>query len=159
MSVVVGLDLSSTSTGICAAGNCRTITPKGDLLNRARTIANEIRPTALTANLLVIEAIGTRHVNTAIAIATVHALTLDRLHNLIGPRIIKIPPAVLKKWATGRGNANKDHMLAAAIRNGCPADDNDGADAWWLWTIGEAIEGRWHIDHTAYRTDVLEALT
>ncbi len=158
MTLVVGIDLSSTSTGVCAAGECSTIAPKGELLDRARMIAGEVQPVALSADVLVIEAIGTRHVNTAIAIATVHALVLDRIADLIGPRVVKVSPASLKKWATGKGNANKDQMLLAAVRAGAPVDDNDQADAWLLWTLGEALEGRWQVPRTQYRTDLIHSL-
>jgi hypothetical protein len=40
----------------------------------------------------------------------------------------------LKKFATGKGNADKEHMAAAANRSGfinIGADDNE-IDAWWL---------------------------
>jgi Holliday junction resolvasome RuvABC endonuclease subunit len=153
---VVGLDPSSTATGICAAGITLTVTAKGDLLTRARAMRDEVRHWCTpTPDLVVIEAIGTRHVQTAIAIATVHALVLDQLDNI---PVQMVAPAVLKRWATGNGNANKDAMFIAAIRAGSSCETNDEADAWWLYALGEATRDVWVIPHTEYRHTVLNTL-
>ncbi len=48
-----------------------------------------------------------------------------------------VPVGTIKKHATGKGNASKDEMMAAAIDRGCsPSDDNE-ADALALlhWAI------------------------
>jgi Holliday junction resolvasome RuvABC endonuclease subunit len=51
-----------------------------------------------------------------------------------------VPPATLKKAATGKGNASKTEMIAEANRqcrwntNDIITDDNE-ADAWLLWTL------------------------
>jgi crossover junction endodeoxyribonuclease RuvC len=46
---------------------------------------------------------------------------------------VPISPATLKKYATGRGNAVKDEMMAAAIHRFCIASDEDNkADAYLL---------------------------
>lgn len=48
-------------------------------------------------------------------------------------RWAEIPPAVVKKLATGKGNAGKEEVLAAAIRRlGYSGHDNNEADALWL---------------------------
>lgn len=51
---------------------------------------------------------------------------------------LEVPPTVVKKYATGKGNANKDDVLTAAIRRGgslFTGASNDEADAWWIWTL------------------------
>lgn len=47
-----------------------------------------------------------------------------------------VAPASLKRYATGRGNAGKEEVLAAAIRRlGYAGHDNNEADAAWLRTM------------------------
>lgn len=48
--------------------------------------------------------------------------------------VVEIPPSSLKLYATNRGNADKDEVLAAAIRAFPEVDvrNNNAADALWL---------------------------
>ena len=169
--IVLGLDLSSTATGICeeaglfkdddADSATFTCAPTGDLLTRARAMRHSVKEaTKYGLDLVVMEGIGTRFVQTAIAIATVHALVLDAIAD--DCRILHVSPAQLKKWATGKGNADKTAMLLAAKRGGWRDPEgatDDQADAWWLWTIGHAVLGTWKVPETEYRTKVLADLT
>lgn len=43
-----------------------------------------------------------------------------------------VPVATLKKWATGKGNANKQTMIDAAVARGWNPADHNEADALWL---------------------------
>lgn len=162
MTCVLALDLSSTSTGVCIDNDeeewCNTLTwaPKGALLARARIMRDNAREgLRFTPDLVVIEGIATRHTQTAIAIGFVHALVLDAISDHV--KVLTVSPAALKKFATGKGNADKDAMLVAAIRAGSECDTNDQADAFWLWSLGHATLGEWKVPQTAYRTAVLEA--
>jgi Holliday junction resolvasome RuvABC endonuclease subunit len=162
MTTVIGLDLSSTSTGVATDAGTWTIKPKGPLHTRARLIAGEVWLSVFVQPrpLVVMEAIGTRHVQAAIAIATVHALVRDQLQTT-GIEPIEIPPAVLKKWATGKGNSDKTAMVLSATRAGWDAPEgatDDEADAWWLHTIGCAALGVWHVSQTVLRTAIVDDL-
>ncbi len=153
---VLGLVLSSTSTGWCLDGTCGVIVPKGDLHQRARATRNELA--LLHAHpwpdLIVAEAIGTRHVATAIALATVHALVLD----VFSP-VVTVSPATLKKFATGKGNATKTQMVAAAIRCGWDGDGQDDAcDAWWLYQMGVYLHEPEIVRPTAYRAEAVASV-
>lgn len=54
------------------------------------------------------------------------------LHDLQVP-IVVVPPASLKKYATGRGNAKKEEVLVAAVKRlGYHGANNNIADAMWL---------------------------
>lgn len=66
------------------------------------------------------------------------ALTYD------GCFITVVPPAVVKMYATGKGNASKDAVLAAAIKRYPDIDipGNDIADAVILMAIGCRLAGR-----------------
>jgi Holliday junction resolvasome RuvABC endonuclease subunit len=56
---------------------------------------------------------------------------------------VAVPPSSLKRYATGRGNATKDAMIAEAVRRfGFPGSDNNEADAWLLWHMAhDALAG------------------
>jgi crossover junction endodeoxyribonuclease RuvC len=79
-----------------------------------------------------------------------HSLWMD------GMPYVEVPPSVLKKYVTGKGNANKDAMIAAAIRSlGFEGFDNNEADAWCLlhmasqhYDYGDAVK-------PAYRAEML----
>ncbi|MGZ4745622.1 MAG: hypothetical protein ACXVYY_00930 [Oryzihumus sp.] len=63
-------------------------------------------------------------------------MVYDRLSRL-GIAVAVIPPNNVKKYATGRGNADKDAVLADAIRRlGFPGKSNDEADAWVMRCMG-----------------------
>lgn len=51
---------------------------------------------------------------------------------------VDVPPAALKKYATGRGNAPKEEVLAAAIRRlGYTGHDHNESDAMWLYAMAQ----------------------
>lgn len=170
----IALDLSSTATGVAEPHPEYEDTPltwtykpkaSAKVLQRAQLT----RAAALVAmadhepDLVVLEAIGTRHTNTAIAIATVHALVLDSFDSDLfhPPHVVTVPPAKLKKFATGKGNADKTTMVTAAMKAGWKAPDDatdDQADAFWLWMIGEALQGSWGVSPTAYRSQIVAEL-
>ena len=54
---------------------------------------------------------------------------------------VVVPPSLLKRRATGKGNADKAQMMAAARALGWDGDGDDQADAWLLWH--GAREGWW----------------
>lgn len=66
-----------------------------------------------------------------------------RLHlHRLGMPFIEVPPSSLKKWATGRGNAGKEEVLAEAIRRlGYDGHSNDEADALWLLHMAGSAYG------------------
>jgi crossover junction endodeoxyribonuclease RuvC len=65
-------------------------------------------------------------------------LVLDTLVTDYKVPVAVVPPAVLKRYATGKGNASKDAVLAAVIRRypDVPVTGNDQADAWTLCAMG-----------------------
>jgi crossover junction endodeoxyribonuclease RuvC len=65
-------------------------------------------------------------------------LVVHRLHAR-GLAVVEVPPAALKKYATGKGNANKGAVIDATARRfphvDTAADDNR-CDALWLAAMG-----------------------
>jgi Holliday junction resolvasome RuvABC endonuclease subunit len=53
-----------------------------------------------------------------------------------------VPVGTIKKAATGKGNASKADMIAAAKRAGCFTEDDNEADAFWIakWAVAEAAK-------------------
>ena len=69
-------------------------------------------------------------------------ILVDELHKVYGEgHVIDIPPTSLKKYATGKGNANKDEVLLSVARRYSTAptiftgQSNDEADAFVLAAI------------------------
>lgn len=144
MRPVVGIDPSLTATGVCGAGLPFTVptSPTGsgvrDRLARIRTITGHVANSTPWAALVVIEGpsfaaekAGQAHLRAGLwwqLVATMDARGCD---------VVEIPPATLKKFATGRGNASKSDMRMALYQrfDFDLADDNQ-VDAWWLRQAG-----------------------
>lgn len=70
-------------------------------------------------------------------------LTVHRLYSL-GVAVVAVQPNTLKKYATGKGNATKEAMVAAAARRLPHVDTGDQADrvdALWLAAMGADAYG------------------
>ncbi len=77
------------------------------------------------------------------------------------PRV-ELAPAARAKWATGKGNAGKDEVLTAAVKQlGYQGHSNDEADALWILDCASHAYGfsRAPLNPLAeYRRDVLAAV-
>lgn len=135
---VVALDLSLTSTGVCSSQAPDApfrIRPPKEMrgVERLYWILAEIIKATDGADLVVIEgySYSSRHS---------HAHALGELGGVIklafhtrGMPFVVLSPSTRMKLATGKGNARKEAVLAAAIRRlryGGSSDDE--ADAMWL---------------------------
>lgn len=153
---VVGIDLSLTSTGVAAVNTLsgdvwvERVQSKGlgdTLTLRARrltTITSDVlshlRNMGLSSRTLVViegpsfgqARQGGQHDRAGLWWMVVQAL-LD-----LTCLVVEVPPACRAKYATGKGNAAKDAVLAAAIRRYPQADitGNDIADAVVLAAMG-----------------------
>lgn len=133
---VVGVDLSLTSTGVARADG-RTFRIRSQLrgMERINHIWQSLAENLSSAFLVVLEgySMGTARQSS-------HAHALGELGGVVryklwtaGFMYVDIPPAVLKKFATGRGNASKEEVLVAAVRRlGYEGSSNDETDALWL---------------------------
>lgn len=155
---VVGLDLSLTSTGLAATGTTNgipyaavdriTTKPTGDNI-RARTarlnhIVDAVHGwVAADTDLVVIEgpALATRSAHTHDR-SGLWWLVINRLIANDHPVVI-VPPSSRAKYATGKGNAAKDAVLAAVVRRYPDTDvtGNDEADALILAAMGARALG------------------
>lgn len=156
---IVGLDLSLTSTGIAYQDDdeVHTHAIKSKLHDTPRLI--EIREQILAvvlfpfvADLVVIEGYSygsPAGATRAHAIGELGGVIKLALHEHGIPCAL-IPPKLLKKYATDRGNASKVEMLTAAVkRSGIEFRTDDEADAWWLREMGCARFGEPHVQMPA----------
>ena len=143
---VVGLDLSLTGTGVSDGHHTWLVTSRGqkndDLRSRSErldTLRRSIVAHCLTADLVVVE-------QPAFSRTTGHMhdrsglwwLVVAALHHHDLP-VAEVPPTSLKRYATGRGNADKGAVIDATARR-LPDVDTGGndnrADALWLAAMG-----------------------
>lgn len=143
----LGLDLSIRSTGWAiwggAAGRIRTdLTAHAGWsdIRRRRHIAHEVACLTSRPLLAVIEAsFAGPNRKTGEALAMLHAVVLDRLGDTCPAAYVTT--GTLKKHLAGRGDADKQQMIAAAQTVGYPGRQNDEADAWGLALIGHHLLG------------------
>ena len=72
--------------------------------------------------------------------------------------IVEVRPTTLKRFATGRGNADKAAMVAEARRRGAIVRNDDEADAWHLRRMGRAAYGL-EVVAEDYERDALGVVT
>jgi crossover junction endodeoxyribonuclease RuvC len=150
---VAGLDLSLTGTGLALIDEggihtclIKSVGKKGDSLAkraaRLAKLAAEIQAFIPEGAHIVIEqpaysnSMGSMHDRSGLWWLIVG--WLHPFHN-----VTEVAPGTLKKFATGKGNAGKDEMLAAAIRRYPSAEvtDNNVADAVHLAAMGARYLG------------------
>jgi len=160
---ILGLDLSLTGTGMSDGQTTWLIASKGSkgdsLATRNRRlggIRGEVLSHCYDADLVVVEApafasrMGSAHDRSGL-----WWLIVADLHDR-GTVVAEVPPTVLKRYATGRGNADKGAMTDAAARR-LPHVDTRGndnrVDALWLSALGHAHFGLDLVDlPAAHRT-------
>ena len=155
LTLVAGLDLSLTSTGVAMASwteslefarDTRRIESKGragatlrERQGRLHRLTSQVVELVAGADLVVIEqpafsrTMGSMHDRSGL-----WWLVVDCLIAEYGSRVVEVAPTARAKYATGAGNAGKDAVLAAAVKR-YPAWDitgNDVADAVILAAMG-----------------------
>ena len=164
MCKAMGLDLSLTSTGMVVlktdgAAESMTLTSKfkdvvrlADLSEKVRMAIQLYRP-----KLVVIEGYSFGSQTAVAGLAELGGVVKCALFEMQQPFIV-VPPARLKKFACGRGNAKKDEIrLAVYKRWGFEAPTNDEVDAYVLARIGLAYLG-YDTDLIKPQLEVIQAL-
>lgn len=134
---VLALDLSLTSTGMAFPdGGVTRLQFKSTGIARLRHLRDAVLVAAVgntNPDVVVIE--GFSYGSKGSSIDEVYGLGwVIRLALAEAERpYAVVPPASLKKYATGKGNASKEEMLVAAVKRlGYDGSSNDEADALWL---------------------------
>ncbi len=150
MKRVVGLDLSLTGTGLSSVGDFRweveTVkTPAAKFRGHLRldVILDKILGWALGADLVVVEgpSFGSQG-NALHQMGGLWWLVTHRLWKLGIPYVV-VTPSQVKKYATGKGNADKDAVVIAVTKRyvGAQVANNNEADAVVLAAIGKRLLG------------------
>lgn len=158
---ILALDVSFSATGIASSdGLLGTRKLKGKGVDRLARAGSMFVDLASPYDLVVIE--GYSYGSQGRAIVSIGELGGVVRVDLYRAKIpyLEVPPATLKKYATGKGNASKEAVLAAAIRRlDYAGHDKDEADALWLLEIGRAMTGQPHVTVPKTHRRALEALT
>jgi len=145
-----GLDLSLTATGVAwPDGTSETITTKAKtpMPKRLAHIRDYVHALWLNKcchrTFAIVEDLPFTRNNAAGQLGMVHGIVRVALDELIDrglcAGVVLVVPGCLKKYATGTGNANKQQMLAEAIRRlGYAGADDNQVDALWLRQMGLA---------------------
>lgn len=141
---VIGLDLSIRSTGVAwHDGTYSAVCTTFEADRRLVEIVAKLAPwdkQAWAVDLVVIEDLPT-NARSAGTLGMVHGAVRTALLVEDIP-YITVPPATLKKYATGRGNAPKPDMrMALYQRTGLDIDNDDICDAAWLRALGYDLLG------------------
>lgn len=159
MTRIVGVDPSYTSTGVAG--------PHGTFTHTTSTAQTDVErcmdvaawvPKHGTGNTVFVIEGGVNRSHNALRSGYLHGIIRAELFRL-GYAWIDVPPAVVKKYATGRGNAPKvDVVVAARDRLGYEGTDDNEADALWLRQIGLMITDQDHVRMPAPNRKALDGL-
>jgi crossover junction endodeoxyribonuclease RuvC len=170
--IVAGIDLSLVATGVAHAypgpvGDARIGTGRVGSptigIRRIREIRDEVLKWVGAPDLIDLVVIegpayaaqgGQAHERAGLWWLVYEALDQASL------RLLVVSPATLKVYATGKGNAGKDAVLASAVRR-LPwgGSDNNEADAAWLAAIGTDLLGEPIVTMPATHRRALAKLT
>lgn len=152
--IYVGLDLSLTSTGVAIIhGDVVTVqrvTSKGtkgatseQQVERLLDIVGRIIALVPDSDATKIAVEGPSYGSTGSAAHILGGLWWLVRAAFRDADIVVVPPGTVKKYATGRGNAGKDEVLAAVVRRyfNVEVSGNDEADALVLAAIVARLDG------------------
>ena len=140
---LLALDLSLTRTGwathhsvLAGPHATGTITPPKGMggVERLIWIRKSLTGLISLVELVVMEgySYGVARGNALTQLGELGGVVRVLFHEL-GVPWVEVPPATLKKYATGKGNAGKAEVLVAAVRRlGYEGSDDNVADAMWL---------------------------
>ncbi len=155
--IYVGLDLSLTSTGVAiihdGAASVHRIGSKpvphattADQAHRVDMLVAAILGAIPDSDVTKVAVEGPSYGSTGSAAHILGGLWWHVRIGLsrLGYDVVVVPPGTVKKYATGKGNAGKDEVLAAVVRRYANVDvrGNDEADALVLAAIRARLDAQ-----------------
>jgi crossover junction endodeoxyribonuclease RuvC len=134
---IIALDPSLVATGVCdsqAPAKPYTLEPPDGLVRMARLrwIQKKVQEVTTGAHLVVVEAYAHAAKHQAHYLGELGGVIRLTLYCLKRP-YVDVAPTVRAKMATGKGNAKKDEVFAAAFKRlDYSGHSKDEADARWL---------------------------
>jgi Holliday junction resolvasome RuvABC endonuclease subunit len=172
---VIGLDLSLSRTGLASNDGdpiftCTFANPTGPTIEqRIATLSHqaltEVRWRHGPVELVVVEGLPSARLSGAgssvASLGMLHGVIRHYLAITHGFPLLVVEPASIKKYATGKGNANKDLVRdAARDRFGLAAGTtSDECDAAWACAIGCALLGTPLVEVPKLHQTALETLS
>lgn len=135
---VVGVDLSLTATGVADSSGAYTLKskPMQDRFQRYQNIWRDLRRHLNDGDIVVLEAYSSHLKGNAQFLWEFGGVIRWFLREQ-GFVWAEISPATLKRFATGRGNADKIAMaVSASKRAGLEFKTDNECDAFWLMAAG-----------------------
>lgn len=160
--VVMGLDLSLTSTGISVKGKTSAFRSKNKgvvrLIDIATAVINECVANQVTAVAVEGYAYSSRNS---------HSHSIGEMGGVVkvelfkqGIKVVEIPPTCRAKFATGKGNAGKNEVVSAiSAKTGIVwggASGDDECDAWILEQMALAHLGLSPYDWSSTQLSALD---
>lgn len=144
MTRICSFDLSLTSTGVCNDGALSLLEPPKTFsrgIDRLRWIRAQVLHRVAGADLCVLESYAFGRIQQAHHLGELGGVVRVALADA-DIRFVDIAPSSLKMFATGKGNASKDEVLASVIRRYAYAGHSkDEADSLVLWHMAQAHYG------------------
>lgn len=143
--VVVGLDLSLTSTGVSYNGETYTIQSPYKGVERLSDIRDGVASVIIRshADIVAIEGYSFASRNShAHALGELGGVIRLQMYEMRRP-VIEIPPTTRAKFATGKGNAGKSEVVSAiSARTGIVWNGSGGDDRCDAWILEEMVRTR-----------------
>jgi crossover junction endodeoxyribonuclease RuvC len=160
---ILGIDASLTGTGVVLLSDNvkdhRRIESKNTGVKRLIEIEDILKNIvdAVPIDLVVIEDYAYSKGNQAHQVGELGGVIRRMLFKKMQKWIV-VAPSQVKKFATGKGNANKDLVLMNVYKKwGVEFSSSDEADAFVLAKIGQALLGG-NEDLTKYQAEVIDEL-
>lgn len=144
----LGIDASLEGTGLCLVSEVgfvlrsTTVLPRG-LRDMARLAMIKAETLAFVDGgdvaFVAIEGYAYGAINQAFSLGEIGGVLRLLVYEEYDLSRIDVPPASLKKWATGSSEADKEAMVAAAVADGAHPGDHNQADAYFLARIALAL--------------------
>ncbi len=138
---VVAFDLSLTSTGVADRDGTRRIRPKTNGVERLIEVRDAVLwechgpANGATLDLVLLEGYSYGSPNAAHPVGELGGVVRVALYEA-AIHFEVVPPASIKIFACGKGNAKKDDVLLAAVRRlDYQGNSGDEADALWLYAL------------------------